>query len=400
MKNKKKSNKKDKNIIIIISSIILVFIISISIFYRDDVTPHNNPVDTKISTYSNQNITQNAIATNPRFKNIALADTPQTKPIFTRQLASLMGAFKSFTFNLFNIKTPTEREYGSWIWTPIFQMTPEYIESTLEGTKGRGVDVMYVSIDSYLDIFVMPEGAEKERQKERFSKILVDFIKIANEKDIAVDAEAGWQNWAEEGNEYKAFAILNFVKEFNASHNEKFRGFQYDVEPYLLDTYQSDPALVLKNFVNLIDKSEYFLSEIDLRFSVVIPDFYDKEDKVTPKFSYNNKNRYVIEHLIDILDKRDGNSIIIMSYRNFAEGEDGAIEVSENEMKTAKKKARKTKIIIAQETGDFPPPYITFYGTSRNELEEEINKIKSAFDSNPNFGGLAIHYVNTFLELE
>jgi hypothetical protein len=246
----------------------------------------------------------------------------------------------------------------------------------------------------------MKDGAEKRELKEKFSKILEDFIIRANQKGIAVDAEAGWQNWAEEGNEYKAFAIVDFVKNFNAARQNKFRGFQYDVESYLLNSYKKNPAPVLKNFVRLVDLTENFIGTSALRFSVVVPDFYDKKDKTTPRFSYNNKKDFVLGHLFKILDERADSSLIVMSYRNFADGKDGAIEVSENEMRTAKRNARNTKIIIAQETGNVLPPYITFHDTSKKYFSEQIEKINSAFDSRSNFGGIAIHYVNAFLALK
>ena len=167
-----------------------------------------------------------------------------------------------------------------------------------------------------------------------------------------------------------------------------------------MDSYQKEPASVLRNFVELIDQTESFISDSSLRFSVVVPDFYDKKDGLTPKFSYGREKKYVLEHLFKILDRRPDSSIIVMSYRNFAEGEDGAIEVSKNEMRTARKGVYKTKIIIAQETGDVPPPYITFHNTSKEHLYQQIDKIKSTFKSQPNFGGIAIHYINAFLDLK
>jgi hypothetical protein len=83
----------------------------------------------------------------------------------------------------------------------------------------------------------MPNGKEKDEAKEKFENILKDFIKEANKNGIKVDAEAGWQNWAEPGNSYKANVVLDYVINFNKRNREKFRGFQYDVEVYLLPKY-------------------------------------------------------------------------------------------------------------------------------------------------------------------
>ncbi len=368
---------------------------------KDASIPHQNTVDTKISQYSDRYITVNAVTTNPQFKKIAFNVSVPSNPSFTsNQLASLADLIKFFTENFFKTKTSLPKEYGTWVWTPTSRITPEYTESILTGVQKDGVDTVYLSIDSYLDIFTMPDGAEKNQKREEFTKIIDNFIARANQKGIRVDAEAGWQNWAESGNEYKAFAVTDYVKNFNATHKNKFRGFQYDIEPYLMDAYQNNSAQILTNFVGLVDKTEYYLGTSTLQLSVVVPDFYDKKDKATPKFAYGGQNGYIFDHLIKILDRRQNSSIIIMSYRNFADGKDGSIGVSANEMRTAKSNAQNTKIVIAQETGDVTPPYITFYSTSKKNLLEQVAKIDSAFKSNPNFGGIAIHYANAFLALK
>jgi hypothetical protein len=167
-----------------------------------------------------------------------------------------------------------------------------------------------------------------------------------------------------------------------------------------LDSYKKDKESVLKKFVALVDQTEYFLNKSDLRFSVVVPDFFDEKDGLTPVFSYNGNNGAVFEHLLNILDRRQNNSIVIMSYRNLALGEDGSIEISKNEMQTADSGKYQTKIIIAQETGDVPPPYITFHDTSKKYFDRQVGLLKNAFESNPNFGGIAVHYVNAFLALK
>lgn len=401
MKNKRRglNNKKYWGVGLLFVCVILVVIfVSGS---SEKPIPHLNLVDTQISQYSDKNITPNAIATNPEFKNIAFEAVPTKSYIFQSQIAAVINAIKSLIPQTENKNNP--KEYGSWVWTPIMEMSPEYMESILSGTKADGVNTIYLSIDTYLDVFVMPKGAERENQKKIFSDKLENFIISANKKGIAVDAEAGWRNWAEEGNEYKGFAIVNYVKNFNATHQSKFRGFQYDVEPYLLDSYaknEKSQISALANFIKLVDQTQNFISTSTLKFSVVIPDFYDEKDAMTLKFSYNGNKGYTFKHLLNILDKRPDSSVIIMSYRNFADGSDGTIGISKNEMQTAKNGGYDTKIIIAQETGDVPPPYITFYSTPKKYFEEQTGKINTAFNSYSNFGGLAVHYVNAFLALK
>ena len=389
-----------KILIVIIAGIcvlgILSFIFPASLKSRGvSSIPHQNPVDKKISQYSDTHITNNAKATSPEFKNLAFEPVPAS-PLFSNELAAVVRAVKSLT-----LSTKEEnKEYGSWVWTPVMEMAPAYIESILSDAKVNGVNTIYVSIDSYLDIFVMPKGQARENTKKTFSDKLEYFITEANKKGIVVDAEAGWRNWAEGDNIYKAFAVVSFVKNFNSTNQNQFRGFQYDVEPYLLDNYTKNETSILKNFISLVDQTEYFMGTSTLRFSVAVPDFYDQKDGFTPLISYNGSKNYTFRHLLNILDKRPDSSIIIMSYRNFADSVDGTIGISKNEMLTAKDGHYTTKIIIAQETGDVPPPYITFHNTSKSYLLEQITKIKTAFSPYSNFGGIAIHYANAFLALK
>ncbi|HEY4528322.1 MAG TPA: hypothetical protein VJJ48_00640 [Candidatus Paceibacterota bacterium] len=358
--------------------------------------PHTNPVDKTISLNRRQNITENAKVSHERFSSLAFAE-PDKRSIFSTQVADVVRTVKGVARDLGDREEV--REYGTWIWTPVPQMTESYINGIITGAKANKVNVIYVSIDSYLDIYVLSEGAEKKRQEKAFGDKLENFIKLANKKGIEIDAEAGWQNWAEDKHEYKALAILEYVKRFNETREHKFRGFQYDVEPYLLKRFGYFPAAVLTDFVELVDKSESFLGESGIRFSVVIPDFFDDIDGVAPIFRYGARKDSVITHLLDILERREGSSLILMSYRNIAEGADGSIEISQNEFQTAKRGFYGTKIIVAQETGDFPPPYITFHGTSKRYLNSEVTKINKTFDQHANFGGIAIHYVNSFLDL-
>lgn len=264
--------------------------------------------------------------------------------------------------------------------------------------KKRGIKNIYLSIDSYLDVYVMPNGPEKDAKKKEFGDTIERFISMARKNGITVDAEAGWRNWAEKDNLYKPYATLNYASDFNRTRKEKFRGFQYDVEPYLLEEYQKDKVSVLTNLIDMVDQSVKMMEDSDMLLSVVIPEFYDGTNGETPAFYYEGKLGYTTNHLLRVLDQRSGSSIIVMSYRNFSIGDDGSIEISEDEIKTANE--HETRIIIAQETGDVLPPYITFYNTNHKYYKKQVDILEKTFSKEKSFGGIATHYVNAMLELK
>lgn len=293
---------------------------------------------------------------------------------------------------------PSLNEYGVWVWTSPLQMSQSYMNSIVAAAKANGINTLYVTIDDFLAIHALPDGAQKNVQKASYSEALESLIRIANEKGISVDAEAGWRDWAEASQKYKAFVIVDYVKEYNATHpSYKLRGFQYDVEPYLLSTYEKNKGPILTRFVQLIDETAIRLGSSDLRFGVVIPHFYDDAQAWTPAVTYNGKTQHTFNHLLNILDQRKGSSIILMSYRNFAEGNNGSIQISDVEVRQA---VGSTKVIVGQETGNVDPAYVTFYGLSKANYLAQIEIIKNTFKSNAGFGGVAVHYIEPFLELK
>lgn len=340
--------------------------------------------------YSDSRITQNAIIADPRFSAMVATGDEGI-------LANIIAAIRNRRvepvgeFPISGIK-----DRGTWLWTPTREITPRYRDQILSGAKENDINVIYLSIDSYLDIYALPEGPEKKQKKKAFDHVVKDFIAHANAMGIAVDAEAGWRNWAEPGHAYKAKAVIEYAINFNNTHLEKFRGFQYDVEPYLLSIYPAEKEQVLRHFVALVDVSIEWLYGSNLLFSVAIPDFYDGSDGAGEYF-YGLRRDHTIGHLFHVLERRPGSSIIVMAYRNLALGRDGAIAITEQEMEVAKK--FRTKVIVAQEVGDVLPPFITFHKTSRAHYATQLSLIENAFAANENFGGLSVHFINPLLTL-
>src|SRR3989344_2942176 len=388
--------------------------------------------------YSDGHITENAIVSDPRFRNTATLEG-------ARLLA--LANILSFVPRSAREDGPVQMEKGTWLWTPLLKITPEYRDSIISGAKHNGIRNIYLSIDSYLDIYTLPDGPKKDGTKKKFDDALEKFITQARKNGMTVDAEGGWRNWAEPGHEYKAFAVLEYAVGYNRTHAEKLRGFQYDVEPYLLESYKENKKSTLHRFVALMQASmdklsdsdmalsvsipefydgtqygtpKYFrsenkkstphrfvalmqasmakLSDSDLALSVAIPEFYDCSQDGTPKYFYGFRYGYTLDHLLGVLDRRPGSKIIVMAYRNFAEGENGIIEISKNEIDEAAR--YRTKIVVAGETGDVLPSYITFHNTSRSHYDEQLGVVEKALAGEKSYGGMSTHYINTLLALK
>lgn len=293
-----------------------------------------------------------------------------------------------------------EKEFGIWIWDSPYTMNPAYAKEVISVSRKNGFNVLYVTVDDYLEVLDMPLR-ERASYKENYMKSLSIFVDAAQDAGLEVDAVGGAKDWAMSDNRRKGYELIEFVKEYNKKYpRAKLRGLQYDVEPYLLTEYNADKQKVLKEFVTFIDESARRMKDMPEQFSIVIPHFYDSKQNWTPEYSYRGEKASTFTHLLNVLKQKKESSIIIMSYRNFFEGENGTKEISEAELEESSNREYPTKIIIAQETGNVTPDYVTFYDYPKLSLFDALQEMQEYFKKYKAFDGVAVHYFDSFLKME
>lgn len=291
-------------------------------------------------------------------------------------------------------------EYGVWVWQSPIQMTTEYISHLMSSVQENGFDTIYVTIDDYLAISVLPESAEKNGRESAYMNKLSGLVIMAASRGINIDLEGGAMDWAYEEQRWKGYALIDFVDKYNTQYPQaKVRGLQFDVEPYLLPEYQTNKGKVLLDFVTFIDAAVLRMDRVDAQFSVVIPHFYDSAQSWTPQVSYAEQTEHTFTHLLQVLEKKPGSTLIIMAYRNFFFGSDGTQELVQAEMDEVTMGNYATRIVVAQETGNVDPEYVTFHNTSMARLLNSISDIRRSFSSSRGFAGVAVHYLDPFLDL-
>lgn len=302
--------------------------------------------------------------------------------------------------NLNDIPRLEGKEAGVWVWDSVNKMSEAKMQEVVTYAKHNGFNVIYLTIDDILPTLLLPNSADKTNKLNTYSANLVKFISIANTSGLPVDAVAGWKNWSEPAHQHKPLAIMDYVASFNENQTLKFRSMQFDIEPYLLPRYEKNKASVLTNLLNLTDKLQIQSEIRGLPISMAIPHFYDATQKWTPLITFKGNKDYTFNHLLNILDRQTGNSLLVMAYRNYAVGANGSIQISQKEIIDADATAGSTKIIIAQETGPVDPDFVTFYATSRDYMYSQIQVINNQFKNNDSFGGIAVHYLDQFAVLE
>ncbi|HVM73593.1 MAG TPA: hypothetical protein VMU13_01800 [Candidatus Paceibacterota bacterium] len=291
----------------------------------------------------------------------------------------------------------TGQENGAWLWTSVFKIDPAYRKTIIAGARENGINSIYISINDYISVMDIPDVSQRKKAEKTFDDTLEDFITEAHKNNIAIDAVAGAPNWGEAQSTYQADRVIEYVEQFNKTHAEKFRGLQFDVEPYLLDSYAANQKETLVGFLNLVNRTVATLNATDLQFSIVVPDFYTSHNQTALEFTFLGVSGSTFDHLLTILDKRPGSRMIVMAYRSQSSGNDGSIAVSRDEI--AEANTSRTNILVAQETADVGDTSVSLYGDSKAYYAEQINDIRQAFGRDRSFAGTATDYIDTLLAL-
>ena len=201
----------------------------------------------------------------------------------------------------------------------------------------------------FTDLFVqIPYEAEKEGMRWTISwnsAEMRSLLSKLNKAGIKVHALDGDPRFALKEWHGRSIALLEKIIDYNqsVSPQERFYGVRYDNEPYLLPQFGGiHKENVLKEYLELAEKSQALARKAGLTFGVDIPFWFDGFNEFfEPAASV--EGRLMSERIIDVVD-----NVGIMDYRTVAYGADGVIEHGINELKYAAKKGK--KVFIGLET--------------------------------------------------
>lgn len=325
------------------------------------------------------------------------ASAPQSVTVNTMQASSSVIGIQSLVVSQSTLTPQSGKELGVWEWTDVTQMSSADMQNIVNEASANNFNVIYLTVDYYLTIANMPESNAKQTALANYDQSLQNFLTLAQQKNIRVDAEAGASNWGEAPNTTNAPHIMTFVAAYNQSHAIKFGGVQFDVEPYLLPQYNTNESGVLTDYVNLVANLASQDADENLPLTIIVPDFYTASMQWTPEVTVGGVTNYTYEQILRLLSPLSGSRIIVMACRNFAAGSDGTIDLSQSEVTEAD--TTNVKVLVAQETGPVTPAYVTFYGMTRSELAGQVAVINQTFDSDKSFAGISIDYLVPFLNL-
>lgn len=198
---------------------------------------------------------------------------------------------------------------------------------------------------------------------------------------------------------YHKYAIREMEKVINynlsSDPDEQFDGVNVDIEPYILPEFASQKPVVQLQYLDVLEKmiQRRDTAGINLPFGPAIPRWLDSSANASD-ITWRGQTKWLSEHVQDISDY-----ISIMDYRDTADGSAGIIAQVLGEMAYANTIGKPNSVVLGVETLDIAssgdPETITFREEGRLFMEAELDKVYAAFNSDPAFGGIAMHHYDS-----
>ena len=285
-----------------------------------------------------------------------------------------LGMFILTSWSLF----PTQNEEGvnaeltgfsTWIWD-----TEEIIEyEALIKTLGEtNINRVYLQVN-------------RDLPKESYQR----FIKLAKIKDIEVYALDGSPKWLKkEDQRNTAFQKWMQAYQKRSSTDEQFGGIHLDVEPYATKDWDEDRQGMIRGYQEIIKEYKRLSTQLNMPLAADIPFWFDGQTFSNEEFGTGILSEWVIDQV---------DSVTIMAYRNFSEGNNGIIKLIEDEIRYAERKEKKVEVGV--ETQKLATEYLTFYGGDIEAMEKTLNDVYARYHTSSSFTGFAIHKFESWEEL-
>ncbi|EKQ58294.1 MULTISPECIES: hypothetical protein [unclassified Clostridium] len=261
---------------------------------------------------------------------------------------------------------------STWLWD-----TSQIIKSSdkiLNFLSSNNVKVLYLQIDYSIK-----------------SDVYRSFIKKASLKGISVHALNGSPDWLSDGGANKEKEFLDWLTKFQStsSSNEKFKGIHLDIEPYLNKDYESNMNKVLENYQKSLLDALNNSNSLGVSLGIDIPFWFDGI-KFNTKYGTDSLANWILKNI---------NNVVIMAYRDKAEGNNGIIQVASKEMALGEQYG--SKVTIAVETQkSVEGNFVSFYEEGNSYMNTELSKTYYVYKDNSSFGGFAIHHVISWMNLK
>ncbi len=277
-----------------------------------------------------------------------------------------------------------------WLWEIDEALVPEKRAMLLDFAVGRHIDCIYAYT-----------GGLKAPLAENAA--LREFIAAAHARGIRVEGLDGWAEAVLPEEQSKFLASLGRVLDYNAAvaPDERFSGFQSDVEPITMEAYHASPEARRRfdrAYVELHARCAAAIDAAgaaDFDLGMAVQEGLDREAGLPERaVEWNGREASVLEHLLTFVDY-----LAIMSYHDRAPVIRDAVA---GELVYGARAG--VPIFVGVETLDVMALFggsrsLSFYEEGLEEMELELEKLVRSIGDESAFAGIAIHHYDSYRRL-
>ncbi|MGZ7443832.1 hypothetical protein [Paenibacillus sp. TH7-28] len=249
---------------------------------------------------------------------------------------------------------------ATWIWDAAqIEQRPEEI---VDFAKQEDVKVIFLQIGS---------GVHNESYRR--------FISLATSYGIEVHALNGQPEWALREQRQEGDDFLNWVAVYNqgVSPEERFKGVQFDVEPYLLKTWTKERESIVEQWMEGIRAWTETAKYNNLQIGAAVPFWLDEIDHPSESVQMPLGDWMVSQF----------DYLAIMAYRDKA---GRSYELSRTTLSEADRQGK--QVWVGVELGESTEgPGVSFHKQPLASLTLEIKQLEKLGGQHASFAGVAVH---------
>lgn len=253
-----------------------------------------------------------------------------------------------------------------YVWNPLSAIdTDQHLQALLNFCSANGANVVFMDFYSSLG------GANWTSARLARMQTALDNMHKSGIRVFALSGDVAWtysQQWV----------LKNVIQPFQKYQNlatltQRFDGWHVDIEYWADANQQASVACP-----QLCDFIRWLKNVTGLPVSSFAA-FYLKDNTGTrPSFPYNGKTAQDGEFIMDVSD-----FVVVGAYRNHANdnGTDGPGQISlfQPWYDYAKQSGKNFALFCGSETQNQQPPYITYFGMTKAQMEAQHTLISQAF---------------------
>lgn len=275
---------------------------------------------------------------------------------------------------------------ATWTWEPesyAMLEDPVFAAEAIRFLRAQRIDIVYLYADAY-------QGRNLIQARPQAYRSLIRNLHREGIKTYALLGSAYLHTEAYILPEHRddALAMFRRVLDYNAAAapEERFDGINLDIEPHILDQWDTQRDKLLHDFLDMgrALMQEKRKSGQSLPVGPAMAFWLDGIE-----LDWRGQRRPVSEHVQGIYDY-----VAVMDYRDHAAGRDGMIRHVENEMAYARAHGKRVVIGIDVSAGE--PQKVSFDHLTPADMARELGVVEQAYGEDPAFDGFAIHHFRAY----